>query len=80
MTSQPIPEIPQDLHGRKNMPHGTKRTKLARLLKRHYKTGKSISEISTELGRSYGFVRTLLLEVGTALRPQGQKRRKDKEV
>ena len=62
------------------MAQGPERARLARLLKRHYRAGKSIAEIAVELNRSYGFVRKLLVEVGTKLRPQGKKRTKPKEV
>lgn len=50
------------------------------MLRRHYKTGKSITDISVELGRSYGLVHTLLTEANTKFRPQGKKRQPAKEV
>ncbi len=79
MTSQkPLPDIPRH-NGGTNFPPGPNRTRLAKLLKRHYRAGKSIGEIALELNRSYGFARTLLIEAGTKLRPQGMKRAKSKE-
>lgn len=78
MTSRPLPDIVR-LNGGKQLAAGPERTRLAKLLKRHYRAGKSIQEISLELNRSYGFVRNLLIEVGTKLRPQGSKRPKPRE-
>ena len=36
-----------------------------------YQEGSSLREISDRLGRSYGYVRGLLLEAGAAMRPRG---------
>ena len=50
---------------------GTDRTKLGEVLRRKYEKGSSIRELAGEHGRSYGFVHTVLVEAGTALRPRG---------
>ena len=80
MTSQPLPPIERDPRPGCNLPQGPARRRLAYLLRRHYKTGKSITDISLELGRSYGLVHTLLTEANTKFRPQGKKRQPVKEV
>ncbi len=50
---------------------GGDRSKLAADLKRKYSSGKSIRDLASETGRSYGFVHRILAESGVALRGRG---------
>ncbi|WP_312856657.1 helix-turn-helix domain-containing protein [Phytoactinopolyspora halotolerans] len=50
---------------------GGTRDKLATDLKKQYESGKSIRELASETGRSYGFVHRLLSEAGVTLRGRG---------
>jgi predicted transcriptional regulator len=50
---------------------GGQRDKLATDLKKQYEGGRSIRELASETGRSYGFVHRLLSESGVALRGRG---------
>ena len=50
---------------------GGDRNKLAADLKRKYSSGRSIRELASETGRSYGFVHRMLSEAGVALRGRG---------
>jgi hypothetical protein len=47
------------------------RAELAASLRQQYETGISIRGLATTCGRSYGFVRKLLVEAGATLRPRG---------
>jgi len=80
MPSQELPPIERDPRPGCNLPQGPARRRLAYLLRRHYRAGKSITDIAAELGRSYGLVHTLLKEAKTKFRPQGKKRQSVKEV
>lgn len=50
---------------------GGQRDKLASDLKKKYESGRSIRELATETGRSYGFVHRVLSESGVNLRGRG---------
>lgn len=50
---------------------GGQRDKLASDLKKKYEGGKSIRDLASETGRSYGFVHRLLSESGVNLRGRG---------
>ncbi len=50
---------------------GGDRNKLAADLKRKYSSGRSIRELASETGRSYGFVHRILSESGVSLRGRG---------
>lgn len=50
---------------------GEARETLAGQLSRRYQAGESIRAIAADLGRSYGFVQTLLREAGVILRTRG---------
>jgi hypothetical protein len=50
---------------------GGDRNKLAADLKRKYTSGRSIRELASETGRSYGFVHRMLGEAGVSLRGRG---------
>ncbi|WP_205857015.1 helix-turn-helix domain-containing protein [Phytoactinopolyspora endophytica] len=50
---------------------GGVRDKLATDLKKQYESGKSIRELASETGRSYGFIHRLLSEAGVTLRGRG---------
>ncbi|PSL03631.1 transcriptional regulator [Haloactinopolyspora alba] len=50
---------------------GGQRDKLASDLKKKYESGRSIRELATETGRSYGFVHRVLSESGANLRGRG---------
>ncbi|TDD96124.1 transcriptional regulator [Jiangella asiatica] len=50
---------------------GGQRDKLASDLKKKYEGGRSIRELATETGRSYGFVHRVLSESGVNLRGRG---------
>lgn len=50
---------------------GDARTTLAAEVARRYLAGEAIRPIATSLGRSYGFVQTLLVEAGVATRTRG---------
>lgn len=50
---------------------GTQRDKLAADLKKKYESGRSIRELASETGRSYGFVHRMLSEAGVELRGRG---------
>jgi predicted transcriptional regulator len=50
---------------------GGQRDKLATDLKKQYESGRSIRELASETGRSYGFVHRLLSEAGVQLRGRG---------
>lgn len=50
---------------------GTARKELTRDLRKRYDGGKSIRNIASEIGRSFGFVHRLLTESGVELRPRG---------
>lgn len=50
---------------------GRERDRLAALLAQRYLAGASIRALATESGRSFGWVRTLLLEAGVELRSRG---------
>lgn len=50
---------------------GGQRDKLATDLKKQYENGKSIRELASQTGRSYGFVHRLLSESGVELRGRG---------
>ena len=50
---------------------GGDRNKLAADLKRRYTGGKSIRDLASETGRSYGFVHRMLSEAGVVLRGRG---------
>ncbi|WP_031514804.1 helix-turn-helix domain-containing protein [Streptomyces sp. NRRL F-5123] len=54
---------------------GTDRTNTATTYRTRYEAGDSIRGIAFATGRSYGYVRNLLLEAGTTLRPKGALRR-----
>ena len=47
------------------------RQALTRHLVRRYEQGASLTELSEDVGRSFGYVRRLLLDAGTTLRPRG---------
>ena len=55
---------------------GGDRNKLAADLKKKYSSGRSIRELASETGRSYGFVHRILTESGTTLRGRGGATRK----
>jgi hypothetical protein len=55
--------------------HGADRTQTAEQLADRYLTGDTIQGLASTTGRSYGTVRTLLLEAGVKLRPRGSGRR-----
>jgi len=50
---------------------GVQRGKLAADLKKSYDSGVSIRTLAASTGRSYGFIRGILLEAGTTLRGRG---------
>jgi predicted transcriptional regulator len=50
---------------------GNDRSKLATDLKKQYDKGKSIRELASSHGRSYGFVHRVLSESGATLRGRG---------
>lgn len=50
---------------------GGQRDKLTADLKKKYMSGRSIRDLATETGRSYGFVHRLLSESGVPLRGRG---------
>ena len=50
---------------------GAERTKLAADLRKQYDKGRSIRELATTSGRSYGFVHRVLSESGATLRGRG---------
>lgn len=50
---------------------GRRRVMLAWKLADKYRQGASIRTIAEEVGRSFGFVRTLLREAGATIRPRG---------
>ena len=52
------------------------RDALARHVVERYRQGLSLSALSAEIGRSYGFVRRLLLDSGVRPRPRGGPRRR----
>lgn len=54
---------------------GRERDRLAQRLRERYEGGVSIRELVAQTGRSYGWVRTLLLEAGVVLRTRGGDRR-----
>lgn len=55
---------------------GADRSKLAAELKKAYDKGKSIRELATAHGRSYGFIHRVLNEAGVTLRGRGGNTRK----
>lgn len=55
---------------------GAERETLTAKLRKQYDKGVSIRELSSETGRSYGFVHRLLVESGTTLRGRGGSTRK----
>lgn len=57
--------------GRGRKVTGAERDKLADNLKKAYDSGVSIRTLAASTGRSYGFVRGILLEAGTSLRSRG---------
>jgi hypothetical protein len=50
---------------------GPARTELAQAWRQHYEAGASIRRIAESSGRSYGFVRQVLVESGAILRERG---------
>lgn len=54
---------------------GRERDRIAARLRQRYLAGATIRELATETGRSFGWVRTLLLEAGVVLRTRGGDRR-----
>ena len=52
-------------------PATASRSQLGAYLRGRYVAGAGIRELAAELGRSYGYVRPLLLESGVILRPRG---------
>lgn len=50
---------------------GGQRDKLSTDLKKQYEGGRSIRELASQTGRSYGFVHRLLSESGVELRGRG---------
>ncbi|WP_343074887.1 helix-turn-helix domain-containing protein [Phytoactinopolyspora alkaliphila] len=50
---------------------GGQRDQLSTDLKKQYESGRSIRELASETGRSYGFVHRLLSESGVTLRGRG---------
>lgn len=53
---------------------GASRSVLVDAVARRYRSGERIRDIALDCGRSYGFVRTLLLEAGVPLRRRGADR------
>lgn len=47
------------------------RDRLAKLLAKHYREGATIRDLAGQTGRSFGWVRDLLLEAGVELRSRG---------
>lgn len=56
---------------------GKVRTKLAIDLRIEHERGIGIRELAEQIGRSYGFVNTLLWESGADVRPHGGHNRRD---
>jgi hypothetical protein len=54
---------------------GAERHALAEILKQRYAAGESIRTIAKDIGRSYGCVHRLLIDVGTEFRSNGGDRR-----
>ena len=50
---------------------GPERARIAARLQQRYEAGATIRGLATETGRSFGWVRTLLLEEGVVLRTRG---------
>ena len=50
---------------------GHERRQLGRQLKKRYEMGESIRSLTSDTGRSYGFVHRVLTEAGTTLRGRG---------
>jgi Helix-turn-helix domain len=59
---------------------GAERTKLATDLRKQYDKGRSIRELASSSGRSYGFVHRVLAESGTTLRGRGGATRNKKKA
>jgi predicted transcriptional regulator len=57
---------------------GPARTKLTTEVSKQYAKGRSIRELASEQGRSYGFVHRLLAESGVELRGRGGATRRKK--
>jgi hypothetical protein len=57
---------------------GTQRDELAKSLKEQYERGVSIRTLAATTGRSFGFIHTLLLEGGVAMRARGGSRPRTK--
>jgi hypothetical protein len=56
--------------------HGAERATVAAELVRRYAAGASIRKLTTDTGRSYGFVHRILTESGARLRRRGGTQRK----
>ncbi|TQM78189.1 hypothetical protein FHX81_0445 [Saccharothrix saharensis] len=54
---------------------GTARKRIGDRMKKQYEKGASIQALAESVGRSYVFVRTVLLKAGTTLRSHGGPRR-----
>ena len=62
---------------------GRERDRMAKLLAEHYRDGATIRELAERTGRSYAWVRALLLEADVELRGRGgdhSARRHDREA
>lgn len=55
---------------------GAERTQLAAVVAGRYAAGESVRGIAESIGRSYGFVHSLLEEEGATLRARGGSRRR----
>lgn len=60
-----------DVIGKHSRVIGEQRAAVGENLEAQYYEGKSIREISVEIGRSYGFVHRVLIERGVTLRSRG---------
>ncbi|MCF6467369.1 transcriptional regulator [Nonomuraea sp. MG754425] len=54
---------------------GAERHQLAQVLAGRYAAGESIRELAVSVGRSYGFIHTLLEEAGAEIRHRGGNQR-----
>lgn len=59
---------------------GVERERLAGDLRKRYEGGETIRELAASIGRSFGFVQTLLHESGAVVRSRGGAHRRRREV
>lgn len=70
------PDVGKKIYVARKMPKGTpvtgsERRRLAAELAPRYAAGETIRDLACEIGRSYGFVYTVLKEAGVRLRSPG---------